>query len=56
MSEQEGDIFRALDNFSEAVAMLTGVKNQFLEQGWSPQAAEMGALALLQVMHNGDQR
>jgi hypothetical protein len=54
VSEQEGDIFRALENFSEAVAMLTGVKNQFIEQGWSPHAAEMGAIALLQVMHNGN--
>lgn len=56
MTEQEPDIFRALENFSEAVAMLTGVKNQFIEQGWSQPAAEMAAIALLQAMHNGHGR
>jgi len=55
MTEQEPDIFKALENFSEAVAMLTGVKQQFLEQGWSTPAAEMGAIALLQAMHNGNE-
>lgn len=51
----EPDIFKALENFTEAVSMLSGVKNQFLAQGWSPQAAEMATVALLQVIYNGDQ-
>jgi hypothetical protein len=51
----EPDIFKALENFSEAVSMLSGVRQQFLAQGWSPPAAEMATIALLQVMHNGDQ-
>jgi hypothetical protein len=50
----EPDIFRALENFTEAVSMLSGVKNQFLAQGWSPQAAEMATITLLQAMHNVD--
>jgi hypothetical protein len=50
------DIFKALENFTEAVSMLSGVKQQFLAQGWSPPAAEMATIALLQAMHNGDQR
>ena len=55
MTDQQPDIFRALENFTEAVSMLTGVKQQFLAQGWSPPAAEMATIALLQAMHNGDQ-
>jgi hypothetical protein len=50
----EPDIFRALENFTEAVSMLSGVKNQFVAQGWSPQAAEMATITLLQAMHNVD--
>jgi hypothetical protein len=52
----EPDIFKALENFSEAVSMLSGVKNQFIAQGWTPPAAEMATIALLQVMQNGDPR
>lgn len=55
MTEKRPDIFRALENFSEAVSMLTGVRQQFLAQGWSLPAAEMATIALLQAMHNGDQ-
>lgn len=51
MTEEQPDIFNALENFTEAVAMLSGVRTQFLEQGWSQPAAEMATIALLRVMH-----
>ena len=51
----EPDIFKALENFTEAVSMLSGVKNQFVAQGWSLPAAEMATITLLLVMLTGDQ-
>ncbi len=53
MSEND-NLFKTLENFSKAVSMMTGVKSQFIEQGWSWQAAEMATIALLQAMRSGD--
>ena len=53
MSDKD-NLFKTLENFGEAVSMLTGVKTQFIEQGWSWPAAEMATIALLQAMRNGE--
>lgn len=39
-AQGEGDPFVSLDKTAEVVAMLTGVKRQFTDQGWSEAAAE----------------
>lgn len=51
--DKKPDLFVALDNFSQGVALLSGVRSKFIEQGWSQQGAEMATVALLQASHSG---
>lgn len=46
------DAFEALESYGELVAVMTGVKNQFIEAGWSWPAAEMATLDIFRKLHN----
>lgn len=48
------DAFEALESYGELVAVMTGVKNQFIEAGWSWQAAELATMDIFRRLHSVD--
>ena len=40
MSKQQNDLLTAMDQMKDYIALLTGSKQQLIEQGWSEESAE----------------
>lgn len=52
MSDAEQAAFTALEETAQFVAMVSGIKNQFIEAGWSIENAERATLLMLEKSGN----
>jgi len=54
MNNETNDAFEALESYAEIIAVMTGVRNQFIEAGWSWPHAEIAALELFRKTYRVD--
>lgn len=48
------DLLEALEQLKNMTAMLTGLRNDMIDNGWSPAAAEAVVFGIFQKMMMGD--
>lgn len=47
MTERDSPYFVALENYSKMVELMSGIRAQFIEQGWHPAHAEIATIELM---------
>lgn len=46
MSDVDEELFYALESYSKMVELMSGVRQQFIDQGWHPAHAEIATIEL----------
>lgn len=47
MSDTDERFFMTLENYSKMVELMSGIRKQFIEQGWHPAHAEIATIELI---------
>jgi hypothetical protein len=49
--ENDENLIKALEHYTQLVELLTGIKTSMLDRGWSEHNAEVGALQFMFARH-----